>query len=89
MPIQPTAANPASCSEAQKCLEILHLILDGEGTEEDKIYLDMHLEHCIECFKNYELEKEIRKLMWLSSLTVSAPKQLVKRIQSSKFIKKG
>lgn len=51
------------CKESAKCIEILHLLLDNEATPEEEQYLRDHIDFCLPCLKNYELETEIRNLL--------------------------
>ena len=48
------------CPEVEKCLELIHLVLDSEASSEQENYLTEHLEMCIQCLENYNIEKEIR-----------------------------
>lgn len=53
----------AGCSEFDKCLKILYLMLDNEASEEDESYLNSHIENCMICFEHYEVEKQIRVML--------------------------
>ena len=52
-----------SCSEFDKCLSILNLILDNEANEEQEAFFNAHIEGCIVCFSHYNVEKQIRQLL--------------------------
>lgn len=52
-----------NCPEKQKCLEILHLILDEEADHEQAAYFKIHMEECWSCFQDYRMEKAIRDLV--------------------------
>lgn len=51
------------CKESAKCIEILHLLLDNEASPDEEQYLREHLDLCLPCLKNYQLETEIRNLL--------------------------
>ncbi len=71
-----------NCPEKQKCLEILHLILDGEADYEQKEYFEIHMEECWSCFQNYELEKAIRNLVKAKLERKSVPGTLIDEIKT-------
>jgi anti-sigma factor (TIGR02949 family) len=69
------------CSNKRECLEMLQLILDGEATQEQKEhFLQVHLETCMPCYRNYHLEVAIRELL-RSKCTGHAPQELVDDIR--------
>ena len=69
------------CENQRDCLEKLQLILDGEATPEQKDhFLKEHLESCMPCYKNYNLEVAIRQLL-KTKCTNHAPKDLVESIK--------
>ena len=51
------------CSDFDKCLKILNLILDNEATEIQKVFFDSHIEKCMVCFAHYNVERQIRQLI--------------------------
>ncbi len=71
-----------NCPEKQKCLEILHLILDEEADHEQEDYFKKHMEECWSCFKNYELEKAIRNLVKIKLERISVPATLIDEIKT-------
>lgn len=52
-----------SCSDFDKCLQILNLILDNEASEDEEIFFKSHIEKCMVCFAHYNVEKQIRQLL--------------------------
>ena len=71
-----------NCPEKQKCLKILHLILDEESDHEQEAYFKIHMEECWSCFKNYELEKAIRNLVKIKLERISVPATLIDEIKT-------
>lgn len=71
-----------NCPERVKCLEILSMVLDGEATEEQKIYLNVHIDVCLSCLDDYNLEKEIKNLLQSKCSKVEVPVGLAEAIKS-------
>ena len=71
-----------NCPEKQKCLEILHLILDEEADHEQEDYFKNHMEECWTCFQNYELEKAIRDLVKAKLERKTVPGTLIDDIKA-------
>jgi anti-sigma factor (TIGR02949 family) len=70
-----------NCENQRECLQMLQLILDGEATTQQKDhFLKEHLEQCMPCYKNYNLEMAIRELL-KSKCTNHAPQDLVDSIR--------
>ena len=69
------------CDNKRDCLEMLQLIIDGEATPQQKDhFLKEHLEQCMPCYKNYNLEMAIRELL-KTKCTNQAPQELVESIR--------
>jgi anti-sigma factor (TIGR02949 family) len=45
------------------CLCKLNLVLDGEGTEEEVLYLQEHIEGCAPCYNHYNIEKSVKEVI--------------------------
>ena len=72
----------SECSEEQRCLDVLELILDDEASpEEEEIYFG-HVQKCWPCFQNYNLEKAIRELIKTKIEKRAVPLDLEQRIRS-------
>ncbi len=52
-----------SCSDFDKCLNILNLILDKEVMPGQETFFYSHIAKCIVCFNHYNVEKQIRELL--------------------------
>jgi mycothiol system anti-sigma-R factor len=52
----------------EHCREILaqaYLFLDGEGlSDSERIEIEMHLEECAPCLERFDLEREVRSLIF-------------------------
>ena len=69
------------CNNQNECFEMLQLIIDGEATPQQKEhFLKEHLEQCMPCYKNYNLEMAIRQLL-KTKCTNHAPQELVDSIR--------
>lgn len=69
------------CQNQRECFEMLQLILDGEATAQQKDkFLKDHLEQCMPCYRNYNLEVAIRQLL-KQKCTQCAPDDLVESIK--------
>lgn len=69
------------CQNQRECFEMLQMILDGEASPKEKdLFLKEHLEQCMPCYKNYNLEIAIRELL-KSKCTQLAPPDLVDSIR--------
>jgi anti-sigma factor (TIGR02949 family) len=70
------------CENKRDCLQMLQLILDGEATAEQKDhFLKVHMEECMPCYKNYQLEVGIRELL-KTKCCQEAPQELVDDIKT-------
>lgn len=73
------------CCEFKKCLEILHLMLDNEASDEQESYMNAHIENCMFCFEQYEVEKQIRELLRTKLTRQEVPADLAQTIRSKVF----
>ena len=71
----------SNCEEREKCLEIIHLVLDSEATEAQEEYLRQHIDMCIQCLENFNIEKEIRTALKTRLESLKVPKDLVSTIK--------
>lgn len=72
-----------NCQDLKKCLEVLDLILDNEATLEDQVFFNEHIEECIVCFSQYNIEKQIRELIRTKVRKQPVPQELVSAIKNS------
>ena len=72
----------SNCSEFKRCMEILHLMLDNEATDAEEQYVNEHIEQCIMCFEQYEVEKQIRELIKKKIANLPVPDGLANQIRT-------
>lgn len=79
---QPT--NPFTSTPGKKitCMEMLQVILDGQATADQHEYFRAHMDHCMPCFKSYELDMTIKELLKTKCCGGEAPSELVIKIKS-------
>jgi len=79
---QPT--NPFTSSAGKKitCMEMLQVILDGQATAEQHEYFRGHMDHCMPCFKSYQLDMTIKELLKTKCCGGEAPNELVVEIRA-------
>ncbi len=85
MPNQNPREENGGCREFEKCLEILNLMLDNEAEESDEKYLMDHIEQCIVCFEQYEVEKQLRLLLKTKLSNKAVPVDLASEIKRKVF----
>ena len=72
----------SGCKDLGKCLEILDLILDQEGSAEQEEFLFNHIQECSCCLEHYNLEVEFRKVVKKSLKSEEVPSELIESIKS-------
>ena len=70
------------CPEREKWMDILSMVLDGEATEEQEKYLKSHVDMCLPCLDDYNLEKMIKELLQSKCSQVEVPEGLAEAIKS-------
>ncbi len=70
-----------NCPEVEKCLELIHLVLDNEAPAEQENYLTEHLEMCMQCLENFNIEKEIRTALKTRLENKKVPLDLINTIK--------
>lgn len=74
-----------ACTEFEKCLGILYLMLDNEANHEQEVYIHTHIEKCMVCFEQYEVEKQIRQLLKTKLANQEVPQDLAHSIRAKVF----
>lgn len=64
----------------QDTLDKAYLLLDGEGTPEEREEIRVHLEECSPCYERYGLDAEVKKLMSRLRGCTPCPDQLRTKI---------
>jgi anti-sigma factor (TIGR02949 family) len=65
-----------------QCAELLQLIIDGEASDEQKLLFEAHLENCINCLHNYEVEQQLKFILKTKVKLIQAPEDLVLSIKN-------
>jgi mycothiol system anti-sigma-R factor len=81
--MEPQKQSPDNLQEVNaKCKEMLQLIIDGEATEEQRLYFKEHMDECLPCFKGYELDAALKEVLKSKCCGGHAPHDLVDQIKS-------
>ncbi len=72
----------SDCEQLAKCLEIIELILDNEGSSEQEAFLFEHIKQCSCCLEHYNVEAEFHKLVKTRISKEPVPVDLVKSIRN-------
>ncbi len=77
-------ANPftSPTGKLANCMEMLQLYLDGEVSTEQREYFLAHMEHCMPCFRTYQVDLAIKELLKSRCCGDGAPSDLVTQIKS-------
>jgi len=57
-------------------------MLDGDATAEQKDYFKQHMDHCMPCYKTYNLDMAIKELLKKKCCGGPAPDDLVEQIRT-------
>ena len=71
-------ADGSKCS----CMEMLQQMLDSEVTAEQREYFKQHLDHCMPCYKTYDLEMTIKELLKSKCCGGDVPSDLIQEIKA-------
>ena len=74
---------PSSDGKQQTCMGMLQAILDGDASPEQQAQFKQHMEGCMPCYKEYNLEMVIKELLKTKCCGQCAPPELVERIKNS------
>jgi anti-sigma factor (TIGR02949 family) len=74
--------NSYACPDHERCLKLLQLVLDNEAPETDRTYYLQHIEKCMPCYRTYNLESEIRKILRSKLEKKRVPTDLAASIRS-------
>lgn len=65
------------------CLCRLNLVLDGEATKEEIIYLKEHIESCAPCYSHYHIEKSVKEVIRYKLEQKPVPSSLIDSIKTN------
>jgi anti-sigma factor (TIGR02949 family) len=64
------------------CMEMLQQMLDSEVTADQREYFKQHLDHCLPCYKTYDLEITIKELLKSKCCGGDVPSDLIQELQT-------
>ncbi len=70
------------CLDRDKCIQVLHLIIDGEASDEDELYFYNHINQCLQCSQYYRLEQTIRVALRKKMKKKMAPEDFINEIRA-------
>jgi anti-sigma factor (TIGR02949 family) len=75
--------NYASPCEKKKsdCLKVIQTILDGEASEEQRKHFETHIEDCLSCFDQFNLDKTIKLALQTKICKMDVPVDLLQLIR--------
>lgn len=73
--------DPGPCKDREKCIEVLHLIIDGEADEDDEAYFYNHINKCLHCSMYYKLEQTIRTALRRKLKKLVAPESFINELR--------
>jgi mycothiol system anti-sigma-R factor len=75
--------NYASPCEKKKsdCLKVIQTILDGEASEEQRKHFEAHIEDCLSCFEQFNLDKTIKLALQTKICKMDVPGDLLQTIK--------
>ncbi len=68
-----------------ECLELLHLVLDGEASAEQKDFFDKHVCNCMPYYEIYHVDKAIKSLVKNTCCGKNVPSDLADAIKEQLF----
>jgi mycothiol system anti-sigma-R factor len=79
-----TSQNPFLQADGKKptCMEMLQTILDGEASDEQKAYFKQHMDGCMPCYKEYNVDMAIKELLKAKCCGGNCPEGLADQIKA-------
>lgn len=74
-------SSEVGCSNFEKCYEILKLMIDSQASGEQEKYFNEHIEKCLHCLKQYNLEREIKIMIQQQADRQTVPTDLIETIR--------
>ena len=76
-------SSEAGCRNFDKCYEILKLIVDDQASREQQEYFKEHMENCMHCLQEYNLEQEIKQMIRQQADRQTVPSDLIDTIRTA------
>ena len=79
-----TVSNPFIQADGRKptCVEMLQLILDGQATSEQQNYFRQHMDKCLPCYKNYNMDMAIKEMLKTKCCGGDIPAELIEELKA-------
>ncbi|HTH54559.1 MAG TPA: mycothiol system anti-sigma-R factor [Cyclobacteriaceae bacterium] len=79
-----TSPNPFIQADGKRptCMEMLQTILDGEASAEQKAYFKQHMDGCMPCYKEYNVDMAIKELLKANCCGGNCPEGLAEQIKA-------
>ncbi|MFY0606354.1 MAG: anti-sigma factor [Cyclobacteriaceae bacterium] len=71
----------SGCKEFEKFLKILYLMLDNEANDSEEQYVVDHIDRCMSCLEQFEVEKQLRLLLKTKLAKKKVPVDLASEIK--------
>lgn len=68
-------------ANCQEYLELIELVIDGEATRSQEVYLKRHMKMCLKCLERYNLDRELKKVLQLKLASKEVPEGLAESIR--------
>ena len=78
----PISANAGANPDCDKIVSLLDMMIDGEASEEDKVYFFSHVETCQECFAAHQKHEQLKRVLRENIKRKVVPTNLLSSIQS-------
>lgn len=74
---------PEEVNRVHECRQLLQLIVDGQATPEQETHFRQHLNSCVKCLENYQVDNAIKEAIQKKVECKCAPSDLIKEIQGA------
>ncbi len=68
-------------SECNECMQTLHLLIDGEASNNQKEFLEKHIEECMPCYQSYNIDKNVKEVLKSKIEKKPVPSALIANIK--------
>lgn len=69
------------CLECETCLKVLQIVLDGEASQDEQLFVQQHIATCEHCCECYATDKELRDCIKSKIERLTVPMDLLSNIK--------
>ena len=69
------------CTDHEKCIHVMNLIIDGEANKDEEAFFYSHIQDCLHCSQYYKMEQSIREAIRKKLEVKEAPEELIKEVR--------